>query len=357
MSRRIKKYKKYLGVLPVLAFLCLLAGMFVFRQTYGQKQQVLSPIVDCSTRTNDFDCWGERYKAMVQQQSPQAAFADIKQAYERHDFVRSQCHQIVHVLGREAAVKYSDTVSAYDQGDNFCWSGYYHGVMEGVAAKIGPEKLMATLPDICAGAKTKQAYGFYHYNCVHGLGHGLMAVNSNKLFEVLDMCKKFTDSWERESCYGGTFMENIMGEENKDNHPTVYFKADDALYPCTVVSVEYKQQCYMMQTSHALKVTNSDFSRVFALCAQVEKPLDETCYQSLGRDASGRSISNAAVAKTTCLLGPTQSAQSNCIIGAVKDFVSYYHSDKQGQELCHSLDQKILTETCLSAASSIYSTF
>ncbi|MES2971088.1 MAG: hypothetical protein V4702_02080 [Patescibacteria group bacterium] len=342
------------GLLIVLAVSAI--GARVVVQQLPVKTSVPASIVSCAHQANDFDCWKERYKAMVEQDSPKAAFADLRQSYESSDYVRSQCHQIVHVIGRTAAAKYSDTVSAYDQGDNFCWSGYYHGVMEGVADKLGADEVMATMTTICESAKQKSPYGFYHFNCVHGLGHGLMAINGDELFDVLELCRKFSDQWERESCYGGTFMENIMSSQNA-RHSTKYIKPDDALYPCTAVDVEFKQQCYLMQTSHALQVENGDFEKVFVLCAGVEAPLDVICYQSLGRDASGRSISNVASTKTTCLLGQSDTAQSNCVIGAVKDFISYFHSDKQGMELCKSFDSPSLSATCTSTAQQYYSTF
>lgn len=354
MRRIVKKYRLTIALVAIASTAAILFLVVIPEQ--NKPKAAVASIVDCSTRPNDFDCWSDRYKTIVQQQSTRAAFTDIKKSYKKYDFVRSQCHQLVHVMGREAAIKYKDIVQAYDQGDNFCWSGYYHGVMEGIAGTMEPEELTASLTTICASAKQKHPYGFYHYNCVHGLGHGLMAINSNKLFDVLNMCQNFTDSWERESCYSGTFMENIMGEVNP-HHKTVYLKADDAMYPCTAVETQYKQQCYLMQTSHALTVVNRDFSKVFSLCANVEQPYDITCYQSLGRDASGQSVSNVATTKATCLLGSTDTARTNCVDGAVKDFISYHHSDKQGIELCKSFEDSSLQNSCLATAKSYYSTF
>ncbi len=311
---------------------------------------------DCSQHSSDFSCWKARYEAMVMQDSPKAAFTDVRQAYEKYDYVRTQCHQIAHVIGRTAAKKYGDVVSAYDQGDNFCWSGYYHGVMEGIATKMGPDKVIAQVDTICDSAQQKHPYGFYHYNCVHGLGHGIMAIKDNNLPEALKVCEKLGDQWERDSCYSGVFMENVMSAENPDHH-TDYIKADDAMYPCTVLDQQYKQQCYFMQTSHALDVKNGDFSQVFTLCSQLEAPLDATCYQSLGRDASGRSVSNAAATKASCLLGPSDTAKSNCVIGAVKDFISYFHSDTQGLAFCNSLENTSLRSTCTVTAQDYYKAF
>src|SRR5258708_7763614 len=141
------------------------------------------------------------------------------------------------------------------------------------------------------------------------------------------MCDNLNGTWEKSSCYSGVFMENII-IENKGGS-TEYLKRDDPVYPCNSVDTSYKQICYLMQTSYMLKVSGGDISKVFSLCSQVEDPYKPTCYQSLGRDASSRSSSDAYKTKMACYLGNGYEQRSNCIIGAVKDFVSYYHSDAQ----------------------------
>jgi len=80
---------------------------------------------------NDFYCLEERYQDIVANNSITAAFVDLKVRYDASSQVRSLCHPLVHVIGRAATDKYTDVGDAYRKGDHFCWSGYYHGVMEG----------------------------------------------------------------------------------------------------------------------------------------------------------------------------------------------------------------------------------
>jgi hypothetical protein len=159
-----------------------------------------------------------------------------------------------------------------------------------------------------------------------------MAYTQDELFEALKLCDNLEGEWERSSCYSGVFMENVI-IDNK-NHFTKYLKPSEPLYPCNAVDVQYKTPCYLMQTSYMLKVTGGDFAKVFASCADAETDFRTTCYQSLGRDASGRSSSNVEITRRTCALGKDFEQQSNCLIGAVKDFISYFHSDTQARELC-----------------------
>lgn len=338
-----------------LLLLALVLGLVAVKPLQTQQKSRTADVVTCAdAREADFDCWRERYETFVLQDSPKAAFADFREQYEKLAYVKSNCHQIAHVIGRTASKKYSDISAAYNEGDNFCWSGYYHGVIEGVANDLGVDELVIQINTICDGTEKKGRYSFYHYNCVHGLGHGLMVVYENELFTSLDVCNRLSDSWERESCYGGAFMENVMAELNPD-HSTKYLNNEEPLYPCTAVADRYKHSCYMMQTSHALVVAGQDYSRVFELCSTVGEH-EATCYQSLGRDASGSTSSDVKRTRELCMLGKSQSARQNCVIGAVKDFISYHHDDKQAKAFCGSLGQD-LAATCDTTATEYYKSF
>lgn len=126
---------------------------------------------------------------MVKQKSPEAAFTDFKEVYNTNAYVKGNCHQIAHVIGRAAAKKYGTLAETYKHGDNFCWSGYYHGAVETIANELGAANIVAQLNTVCA--PFANASTFERYNCVHGMGHGLMAVEDDNLFTSLALCDKF----------------------------------------------------------------------------------------------------------------------------------------------------------------------
>ncbi len=284
-------------------------------------------------------CEQQYYAEIVKTKNVAAAFTDLKKAYVTEPTVKANCHQLTHAIGRSAGEKTKGVEEAFAEGDNFCWSGYYHGVMELMAKKVGTKNIEEKITTICAKIAEKQKYSFSHYNCVHGLGHGVMAINSNELYDALEKCDEFTDSWEASSCHGGAFMENIMASLNVGNS-SKYLKNDQPLYPCTAVDERYKQSCYMMQTSQALKVLNYDYAKVFELCSTIGS-YAPTCFQSLGRDASGNSISDLRQTHDTCLIGKTEEGRANCITGAVKDFISYYNDNVKATQLCESFEPKL----------------
>jgi hypothetical protein len=316
----------------------------------------LSVLEACpETKGDSQNCQKKYYEKLYEEQGSEAAFANLRSAYEQSTSIQANCHQLTHAIGRAAALHFSDVASAYGQGDNFCWSGYYHGVMEGLLKKLGDVNVEDQLNTICESVKKQGQYSFNHYNCAHGLGHGIMLIEGDDLLVSLKVCDKIIDSWERESCYSGVFMENIMAHINPD-HSTKYIKDDDPLYPCTAVEEKYTQQCYMMQTSQSLRVLNNDYQKVFALCGTLSPNNQTTCYQSLGRDISGNSTSNPDKTHELCLLGPNKQAQENCVIGAVKDFISYHHDDKEAGKLCAKFEGD-LQNTCVLTKQAYYQNF
>lgn len=304
--------------------------------------------------SGDFSCYEAYYRDFVARSGIKAAFADLRARYGENAYVRSQCHPLTHVIGQSAAEKFPDVSEAFKNGDVFCWSGYYHGVMEGVIGKIGRDNIVGAMDGICAPLRAEDPYRFDHYNCVHGLGHGVMGITDSELFEALDYCGTLSDPWEEISCTGGVFMENIIIDGK--NHFTKYLRLTEPLYPCNAVADRYKLSCYLMQTSYMLKVSDYDFGKVFALCRAADAGYEDTCYQSLGRDASGQSISNVKKTKDTCMLGRDFRERSNCAIGAVKDFISYYHSDTKAKEFCAAFDPDIRS-VCASTVESYYTLF
>jgi len=224
-------------------------------------------------------------------------------------------------------------------------------VMEAIIAKVGPDELAISMNTFCKDIPGKEKYNFDYYNCVHGLGHGVMAYTSDELFDALILCDNLEGNWEKSSCYSGVFMENVIVDDK--NHFTKYLKPSDPLYPCNAVDAAYKTTCYLMQTSYMLKVTGENFAKVFELCSQAEQGFEAICYQSLGRDASGHSISNIAETRASCDLGKNYQQKSNCIIGAVKDFISYYHSITRAHQLCGAIDAD-LQDICKTTAENYY---
>lgn len=350
--------------LGIFGIVIVIGSILLFNSSKTQNQNrisqekgfdfsiIKSPI--CGDNNTDLYCYKDYYSELVVKGGLDEAFKYLKKQYEVNGYVRSQCHSITHFIGHSAIGLYPTVSLAFAKGDPFCWSGYYHGVMEEMVETVGPEKISTELNNICSGIIGRESYSFDYYNCVHGLGHGLMAMTYNNLFKSLNLCDSLSGSWEKTSCYGGVFMENIMADVRGEG--TDFLKPSDPLYPCTAVDDRYKSSCYLMQTSYMLRVNNHNFEEVFRQCGKADNGYENICFQSLGRDASGQTISDKDRTRNLCYLGKNFDEKSNCIVGAVKDFISYHHSDVQAKDFCNSLTDD-LKNVCLPTVEVYYRSF
>ena len=112
----------------------------------------------------NFDCYERHYVRLVKEGGIKAAFADLKARYPQNPYLIAQCHPVTHVIGREAALKFRTPGEAYVQGDSFCWSGYYHGVLETFVGNIGRKNLPNEIDHICDGVEGKERLSFDYYN-------------------------------------------------------------------------------------------------------------------------------------------------------------------------------------------------
>jgi len=354
-SHKNKHLGHILSFGAIAIFITVLSGALWANAESAKTPEPIVIIPRClSPQDSDFQCWKKRYELLTRKHDPAFAYVDLKREYDRNGFIMSQCHQLTHVIGNTAAEMYPEVPEAFAKGDSFCWSGYYHGVMERAVSLMGIEEAEKSLDTFCADIPGKERYSFDYYNCVHGLGHGIMSITRNELFDSLKICDNLTGDWERQSCWGGAFMENVMADNR--NHKTNYLKSDDLIYPCNAVDQSYKQQCYLMQTSYMLAKNGSNFTNVFELCEQADADFRDTCAESAGRDASGQSISATERTRNTCALALNDRQHEHCIIGAVKDFISYHHDDTKAHELCAAVPAKF-KESCTVTADIYYQSF
>lgn len=265
-------------------------------------------------------CWTGYYTAFVAKYPAKDALADLKARYEDGGGAKTFCHPLLHIIGEKAGKEYGSVAEAYKHGETFCRSGYHHGVLEGLFGEDG-DKLITQLDSLCAAVPGKERYSYDYFSCVHGIGHGLMAFFSHNLFESIAACERLSGGWEQITCSGGVFMENVISDVPED--PSRFLKADDLHYPCNAVPEAYRSQCYLMQTSYMLKVLGGDFEKAFAACRDAGAD-GVSCFQSLGRDASGWSYGSIDAAVAYCAYGGNADERTQCLLGAAADFIQSY---------------------------------
>jgi copper transport protein len=333
--------------------------------TSGAPQQIAesSPVAaltptqpsDCADPDiNRIACYETYFDGIVQGAGgPSTALTELSEAMGTDQFVASQCHQLAHQIGHTAAVLYGGDISAaFRFGDSVCWSGYYHGVVEQTIENMSDADLTAKMSAICP-IDPANPYSFDRYNCVHGLGHGVTIRTKADVFAALPFCDALTDPWDRSSCDGGVFMENII--EAQAGNQDVSLKADDPVYPCNAVGEAHKLQCYQMVTSNILWRNGYDYAAAFATCDTVEAGYIGTCYRSMGRDISGGSLLDVPKTVELCDLGG-EAHRLDCFLGAAANATLDRRDGVKSTELCDVLPEQY-RQPCYAERDQVLATF
>lgn len=236
------------------------------------------------------------------------------------------CHQEAHLIGRIAYELFG--VGAFRDGNASCHSGYYHGAMEQFLAEKGTVDFSKNVASICDIFDTY----FGRFECIHGVGHGVLAYENYDLPQAIKTCNFFESDYNKSSCYGGAFMENVVtgqGFGAKGAHATIWLNKDPH-FPCNGISQEFSVQfqCYQMQTSWMLTLNKYDFDAVASECLNARNDMISVCFKSLGRDAAGHSLRDPQKISKICeKIQKEKDYYDQCIIGATNVIVDFWGSD------------------------------
>ena len=278
---------------------------------------------------HDFLCYQQAFGNVSYYRGPHAALDLLARDMRTNATVNGDCHQIAHWIGHAAFDRYhGDAAKALSQGAMTCWSGYYHGVVERAFSGVPRQQVAAKARTLCTGADVTRTT-FVLYQCVHGLGHGLMIYSGDDLPYALHVCDQLQTQWDRSSCTGGVFMQNLMPMAGVK---TKWLKRSDLLYPCDAVAKRDKLYCYLMSTSRILPAVNYNWRKAAAWCRRSERGWVATCFQSLGRDASGQSVQSPPKIVSICRVAGDM--ERECIYGAARDLTSNDANGRRAARMC-----------------------
>jgi plastocyanin len=223
------------------------------------------------------------------------------------------CHERAHVMGRIAYELFG--AMAFSLSGHECHSGSYHGATEAFFRDRGTTNLASDVEAMCGNSLN----GFFRHQCVHGIGHGLMAWTSYELLDALQLCDGLAESVNEQSCYSGVFMENVVGGlSGSMGHLTEYL-SDDPHFPCNILEKRYVEPCYFFQTSRMVQLSSGDFAKVAQDCAEAPEFAHRLCFQSMGRDVGGATRGNPKRAIEQCSFADDPRDRLDCLDGAVQD--------------------------------------
>jgi hypothetical protein len=334
-------------------------------------------------------CYEDILLAATAQGQVHLAMTSLSVLDRKDPSLRRAGHDYTHVVGINAWAPGKDVSSIYQQCTELYQSGCYHGVVQSYLDAMGTDS--NTVASLCNQIKVAQTVPWLRFQCVHGLGHGLVQTKAMHLPKALSGCDWLTTGWDRESCYGGAFMEFIVGGRGQSHHPhsrrwpggskgdsgktetgavaqatagehdehaghdmggappaadsfKVRDKADP-LYPCSVIHERYRASCYGMQAGIIIEIVGADFGKIAAACDQAPTHLRASCYQGIGTYVSGYVVRDPAKADHLCSLG-SERYKVWCYVGVVKNFIDVTARSDDGFDFCHRITERRIAVAC-----------
>jgi hypothetical protein len=294
-----------------------------------------------SCKPEGFTCFEQAFGNLAYREGPTAAIDLVSRMLgENVAAVRDDCHTILHSIGSATLARFEgDAAGAMGLGSMVCGSGYYHGLIEYALKATRTEKqLVAKVVGMCSDRASLNT-AFLLYQCVHGLGHGLMIFSGLTLPWALSMCSKLDGEWMQRSCSGGVFMQNFNLPSKLSPFTSRFVSKKNLLYPCDWVSDKYKYYCYLQITEHILYSTNYDWKKAASECVRAGSPWTALCFQSYGRDATGQARYKPDGAYDLCRL--TGSHLADCVFGAARDFANNDVNGRRAAEFCALVPTRI----------------
>lgn len=318
--------------------------------------------VDSSRR-----CYEDYFLALAKGERVRLALGALERLGRDEKQVANDGHGYTHVIGIRAYKPGDDVAAKFRSCTGLFQSGCYHGVIQSWFTST-PTIDSARANELCNLIAADPADRWLRFQCVHGLGHGFEMVWNWDLPKALTGCDMLISSWDRESCYGGAFMENAVAAQTGNHHTSVHalqtsaadekmdmsggeshahgghapdtktitFKmldSTDALYPCSIVDSKYHRSCYELQGGIILRRSNRDWDKAMRTCDLAPVVVRGSCYLSIGTMTSGMTIGHDANAIEHCTHGDP-AFQPQCFVGVVKNRIDITAQAKDGTDFC-----------------------
>jgi len=178
----------------------------------------------CLSKTNEYEKWiclKPYFRALTMEVSASYAIKEAKKL--KHEKIIDDCHLLSHFVGEASLEKHNfDAGKAFSSCEFGCIEGCYHGVMEGyLRYETDPRAVIPKVKNLCDNidspdSSTKEK--LLRRQCLHGIGHGLLAHDYLSMSEAVKTCRSFNDEYSEQTCLGGAmmeYMEQYLGvEEN-----------------------------------------------------------------------------------------------------------------------------------------------
>lgn len=339
-----------IGIFIIVAVLLFVIGVARSVQPgvkHLDQRELSEQIRSCVTGTGyRQSCLRKIAETLVVTSKPSDALAAMSGAVTSLGFLPG-CHELTHYIGQESYRKFRSIKEAFSEGTYECYGAYYHGVIEGFFSEFRRkvpnaeyDSLAPILIDTCEQARGETPV--LYTECLHGIGHGLMFISDMDVPRALSVCDTLTLKSERQSCYGGVFMENSTST-TQDGHVSVWVRSDDPSYPCTVLDAPYKASCYQYQGTYVAVQTVGEagsWDAVITFCNRIPEEFRQDCFFTIGTNQpSGTEDLTRMYA--VCSQASDESLRQACVRGVVASLTGWYQGDPaRSVRLCSAVSSE-----------------
>jgi hypothetical protein len=324
-------------------------------------------------------CYAAALAAALEGGGAPAALALLDRLAMLDPDVRRDGHMYAHHIGMAALKSLDDVGRTFATCSPGWQSGCYHGVIQGyfiLSERTGRGVTTATLDALC-GDHRAASNAFLLFQCTHGLGHGLDILHRHDLPKALESCGLLSRETEREMCWAGAFMENVIaatephnalaaeaamtghgahgghgepmeqGGEGGTAAAPAFRLLDpaDLHYPCSALDPKYLTACYTIQTSAMLNQTGGDFARAARECGRAPESARGTCFLSLGRDVSTAAAGRPEEAIRLCAIAEP-GFRPACHRGVVESLINMNADPAEGIPYCRAVPEAESKRAC-----------
>jgi hypothetical protein len=336
------------------------SGYVVIRR----QASVSAPVVDTTALADSalgicagqgsaqLDCYEGFLVPLVAARGVRAAMGTLDVLASRDSQVRVDGHVYAHAIGITAGkAGGADVARTFASCTEIFQSGCYHGVIQAYFERFRAVDT-GSVNGLCRAYTAQGADQWLRFQCVHGMGHGLTMLYDHHLPHALAGCDLLRAEWDRESCYGGAFMENVVhatqpqhaahalhvhgASPSPDEAPFKALDPGDLQYPCSILAQRYLVACYNMQTSVMLYFTHGDIAAAARSCLDAPQALRPVCFQGLGREVSSYARQDHHEAIRLCSLA-REEYRPWCHVGVVKNFIDLTAKPDDGIAYCRDV--------------------
>lgn len=331
----------------VLLIVIIITTSFLLIQNLQTKQkEVPKSTITITTQALSSEEYKNTKNELIEhmkQKNPRVALETLREKMKSNQAITRSCHDLVHEIGHAAYEKYDDFGQAMQYQDELCNSGYLHGIIENHFSKSND--IFTTMNTVCNQYSPKSFIG---WECLHGVGHGLMYFTENNLPKSISFCEEYADIFSRQTCINGVFMENFNVDQKL--HVSKYLDANNPMSPCTQQKPKYKTDCYLYAPTYFLSLHKNEYLDALQWCKTAEDEFQLTCATGVGSQAIKENIANPKFVESLCMQG-SRDATNACIAGMVGLYINHFGGLNEAKMLCTKLEktnQKICEQTIVS---------